>query len=113
MTQAKSQHIDLSAVFEALERPLGLVEDPERRSALQRYLGSARVHLERAVFDLPSGAVEAVNEAGAAEASPHREAAPGGGERERRKKPPPPPPPGIKSPSSRRRRTCVAALSTP
>ena len=64
MTQAKSQHIDLSAVFEALERPLGLVEDPERRSALQRYLGSARVHLERAVFDLLSGAVEAVNEAG-------------------------------------------------
>ena len=54
----------MSAVFEALERPLGLVEDPERRAAFQRYLESARVHLERAVFDLLSGAVEAVNEAG-------------------------------------------------
>ena len=66
MTQAQSQHreIDLAKVFEALDRPLGLVDSPERRGDIQRYLESARVHLERAVFDLLSEAVSAVNEAG-------------------------------------------------
>jgi uncharacterized protein (DUF1778 family) len=56
--------IDLGGVFEALERPLGLVEDLERRAAFQRYLDSARIHLERSIFDLLAKTVEAVNEAG-------------------------------------------------
>lgn len=65
MTQAHGQRktIDISAVFEALEQPLGLVDNPERRADTQRYIEMARIHLERAIFDVVSSAVEAVNEA--------------------------------------------------
>ena len=42
------------SVFEALKSPLGLVEDPERRQAFERYVEAARYPLERAVFDLLS-----------------------------------------------------------
>jgi hypothetical protein len=45
--QRHHTQIDLNAVFEALERPLALVDDPERRAAFQRYLESARIYLER------------------------------------------------------------------
>jgi len=66
MTQAQRQQreIDLKAVFEALERPLALVDSPERQSDIRRYIEAARVHLERSIFDLLSGAVQAVNESG-------------------------------------------------
>jgi hypothetical protein len=66
MTQANRQQreIDLSRVFEALERPLGLIDNPERRADIQRYLESAKIHLERAMFDVLSDAVGLVNEAG-------------------------------------------------
>ena len=63
-TQRQHVQIDFGHVFEALERPLALIDDPERRGVFQRYVDSARVHLERAIFDLLSSAVEAVNEAG-------------------------------------------------
>src|SRR5581483_10321759 len=49
----------------ALERPLALVDSPERRSDMQRFVEAARVHLERAIFDLLSEVTTAVNEAGA------------------------------------------------
>jgi hypothetical protein len=67
MTQAQSQQreIDLAPVFAALERPLALVDNPERRSDMQRFVEAARVHLERAIFDLLSEVTTAVNEAGA------------------------------------------------
>ncbi len=66
MTQAQrqQQQIDLAQVFEALARPLGLVDSPERRADLQRYIDSARIHLERAVFDLLSSVVNTFNDAG-------------------------------------------------
>lgn len=48
-------------VFEALKAPLALVDDPERRQALERYVEAARVPLERAVFDLLAGFTDAVN----------------------------------------------------
>ena len=65
MTQAQGQRktIDIGAVFEALEQPLGLVDNPERRAETQRYIEMTRIHLERAIFDLVSSAVEAVNDA--------------------------------------------------
>jgi hypothetical protein len=66
MTQAQRQQkpINLDAVFEALQRPLALVDSPERRADLQRFIESARLHLERAIFDLLSDAVATINEAG-------------------------------------------------
>jgi hypothetical protein len=50
------------SVFEALKSPLGLVEDPERRQAFERYVEAARYPLERAVFDLLSQLVTAADE---------------------------------------------------
>jgi hypothetical protein len=49
------------AVFEALKNPLALVEDEERRRAFERYVEAARFPLERAVFDLLSALVQAVD----------------------------------------------------
>jgi hypothetical protein len=67
MTQAQrlQREINLNSVFEALERPLGLIDNPERRNDIQRYVDAARVHLERAMFDVLSEMASAVNEAGA------------------------------------------------
>jgi hypothetical protein len=67
MTQAQRQQreIDLAKVFEALERPLGLIDNPERRADMQRYVEAARVHLERSIFDVLSEITATVNEAGA------------------------------------------------
>lgn len=51
------------AVFEALQQPLALVDDAERRQAFERYVEAARFPLERAVFDLLSTLVAAVDSA--------------------------------------------------
>ncbi len=50
------------SVFEALRRPLDLVEDPSRRQAFERYVEAARIPIERAIFDLLSILVDSVNE---------------------------------------------------
>ncbi len=69
MTQAEDQHeLDLGAVFAALERPLALVDSPERRAEIRRFIEAARIHLERAIFDLLSKIVESINEASGANA---------------------------------------------
>jgi len=67
MTQAQRQQreIELKSVFEALERPLGLIDNAERRADMQRYVEAARIHLERAIFDVLSDVTSAVNDAGA------------------------------------------------
>jgi hypothetical protein len=67
MTQAQRQQkeIDLTAVFQALERPLALIDSPERRADMERFIEAARVHLERAIFDVLSEVTAAVNDAGA------------------------------------------------
>jgi predicted HicB family RNase H-like nuclease len=67
MTQAPRQQreLNLNSVFEALERPLGLIDNPDRRADMQRYVEAARTHLERAIFDVLSDMATAVNEAGA------------------------------------------------
>jgi hypothetical protein len=62
--QAHRKRLELTPLFVALEQPLALLDAPERRRDVETYLGAARVHLERAVFDLLSAAVAAVNEAG-------------------------------------------------
>jgi hypothetical protein len=62
MTQRRQHDFDLTPLFEALERPLALVDSPERRAALEAYIGAARMHLEKAALDLVSGVLEAVNE---------------------------------------------------
>ena len=51
------------AVFEALRQPLALVDDADRRQAFERYVEAARFPLERAVFDLLSSLVAAVDSA--------------------------------------------------
>lgn len=66
MTQAQrhQKEIDLAPVFQALERPLDLIDNPDRRIDIGRYLESARIHLERGMFDVISETVALVNEAG-------------------------------------------------
>jgi hypothetical protein len=66
MTQAPRQQkeIELSAVFDALERPLALVDNPERRADMQRFVEAARIHLERSIFDILSDVATTVSEAG-------------------------------------------------
>ncbi len=59
----KEHELDLSSAQRALERPLALVDSPERRADMQRFVEAAGVHLERAIQDLLSVVVDAVNEA--------------------------------------------------
>ena len=54
--------IRTESVFESLNRPLALVESPERRAQMQAYVEAARVHLEQSIHQLLSGVVEEVNE---------------------------------------------------
>ena len=49
-------------LFDALKQPLALVESDERRQAVETYIEAARTPLERAVFDLMSQLVAAVDE---------------------------------------------------
>ncbi len=63
MTTQDQYTIELSRVFEALEQPLGLIDSPERRADIERYLLAARVYVERAVFDLLADALRPVNAA--------------------------------------------------
>src|SRR6476620_11698821 len=64
MTTTQSQHtIQTDEVFDALQRPLALIDDPQRREDMQRFIDAARIHQERAVFDLISDIVARVNEA--------------------------------------------------
>ncbi len=55
--------ISTDAIFDALKQPLALVEDEDRRRALERYVDAARIPLERAVFDLLSAVVDEINAA--------------------------------------------------
>src|SRR3954466_150151 len=64
MTTVQSQHtIQTDEVFDALQRPLALIDDPQRRDDMQRFIDTARVHQERAIVDLISDVVARVNEA--------------------------------------------------
>lgn len=52
----------IEPVFAALKSPLSLVDDPDRREALERYVEAARLPLERAMFDLLAGLAEAIDQ---------------------------------------------------
>lgn len=49
-------------VFDALKQPLALIESDERRRTIETYIEAARTPLERAVHDLMSQLVQAVDE---------------------------------------------------
>ena len=57
MTEFKTDDI-----FEALKKPLGVIDNPERQQQIKDYIEAARVNVERSVFDLLAQFAEAVNE---------------------------------------------------
>jgi hypothetical protein len=57
-----ASELNIEPVFDALKQPLALVESDERRRQIEAYLETARVPLERAVYDLMSQLVHAVDE---------------------------------------------------
>jgi hypothetical protein len=50
------------ALFDALKQPLALIDNDERRRQIETYVEAARVPLERAVNDLMSQLVQAIDE---------------------------------------------------
>jgi hypothetical protein len=65
MQQEERQHdIDLQSLIDALAGPLALIDSPERRADIQRFLDMGRVHLERALIDLLSRLVGLIGDAG-------------------------------------------------
>ena len=52
----------IEPVFDALKQPLSLIENDERRRAIETYIDAARVPLERAVQDLLSQIVAGIDE---------------------------------------------------
>jgi hypothetical protein len=59
---AMASELRTEPIFDALKQPLALVESDDRRRQLEAYLETARVPLERAVFDLMSQLAQAVQE---------------------------------------------------
>jgi hypothetical protein len=49
-------------VFDALKQPLALIESDDRRRQIEAYLETARIPLERAIHDLMSQLVDAIDE---------------------------------------------------
>lgn len=49
-------------VFDALKQPLALIDNDDRRRAIETYIEAARTPLERAVYDLMSQVAQAVDE---------------------------------------------------
>jgi hypothetical protein len=54
--------LPLDPVFDALRQPLGLVEGEERRRQIETFIETARVPLERAIFELLAQALHTVDE---------------------------------------------------
>jgi predicted HicB family RNase H-like nuclease len=63
-SQRQQTYLDFQPVFEALEKPLALVSDEERRAQYQLLLESSRLYQEKAVLNLVSSVVTAMSEAG-------------------------------------------------
>ena len=57
-----TQELRTEPVFDALKQPLALVEDEARRRQIETYIEAARTPVERAVFDLMSSLVSAIDE---------------------------------------------------
>jgi hypothetical protein len=54
--------LNIDPVFDALKRPLALIDNEERRAQAEAYVDAARPQLERAVFDLMSQLVQSIDE---------------------------------------------------
>ena len=54
--------LKIDSIIDALKSPLGIIDNPERRSQIEDYIEAARLPLERAVFDLLSQFAESVND---------------------------------------------------
>jgi hypothetical protein len=57
-----AEELRLEPIFDALKQPLALVENDERRRAIESYIETARLPVERAVYDLVSQVVHSVDE---------------------------------------------------
>lgn len=68
-SQRRQLPLDLSPLFNALEKPLALVDAPERRQQYESLLANSRVHQEKAVISLVSALLDELNEAGGGRAS--------------------------------------------
>jgi hypothetical protein len=65
MNQAKrSIPVDLAALTDSLKAALPLIDNPERRADIERYLASTHLLMERGLHNLLAGIVQQVNEAG-------------------------------------------------
>lgn len=70
MTSQRQQlPLDFTPLFDALEKPLALVDDSDRRQQYQLLLANSRVHQEKAVVSLLSSLLDGLNEAGGGRAS--------------------------------------------
>ncbi len=50
------------SVIDAIKQPLALIDDDQRRRQAEAFIEAARLHVERAVFDLMSQLAQAVDE---------------------------------------------------
>jgi hypothetical protein len=65
MNQARrSIPVDVAALTGSLKAALPLIDNPERRADIERYLDSTQLLMERGVHNLFAGIVQQVNEAG-------------------------------------------------
>ena len=65
MTDQERLKLDLDAVFRSHEELVSLIDNPERRTEMQRFINAARASQERAILEILSKLTAAVNEAGA------------------------------------------------
>ena len=57
-----TDEVRLEPIFDALKQPLALIESDERRRAIESYIETARLPLERAVYDLVSQLIDSVDQ---------------------------------------------------
>lgn len=62
-TAKRSISVDIAVLTESLKAALPLIENPERRADIERYLASTHLLLERGVHNLLAGVVQQINEA--------------------------------------------------
>lgn len=62
-TAKRSIPVDITALSDSLKAALPLIDNPERRADIERYLASTQLLLERGVHNLLAGVVQQINEA--------------------------------------------------
>src|SRR5688572_15811325 len=64
MNQATSIPVDLAALTHSLKAALPLIDNPDRRADIERYLDSTQLLMERGLHNLLASIVRQINEAG-------------------------------------------------